>query len=143
MKDIRDFRITDAHLQEFGYTRGCLGCDAQRHGIPKGMRTNACHARIEFDIKAKKPEAPEMMRRDERHSIGLKRFTKQSAKQQMRGPFRGVTSPSIVQMPPRRLCNNHKGSQKTWTMTTPISTMKPQALRKNAAQALRRKWMQR
>ena len=66
-KDIRDVRITDAHLQEFGYTLGCAGCDAKRHGSSKRMHTNVCRARIESDIKTKNPEAPEMMRRDERH----------------------------------------------------------------------------
>ena len=67
VKDIRDFRITDAHLQEFGYTLGCPGCDAKRHGTPKRMHTNPCRTRIASDIRAKRPEAPEMMRRDERH----------------------------------------------------------------------------
>ena len=41
----RNFRIIDAHLEKFGYTPECLGCEAKRLGIPKRVHSSVCRLR--------------------------------------------------------------------------------------------------
>ena len=67
VRDIRDFRITDANFEEFGFTQGCLGCDAKRHGKGKRAHSQQCRTRIEAGIKAKDPDDPVLQRREDRH----------------------------------------------------------------------------
>ena len=67
MKDVRDCSITDAHLEEFGHTPGCAGCEAKRHGAVRRMHNRTCRMRMESEIKKKRPEDPWLQRRDDRH----------------------------------------------------------------------------
>ena len=65
---VRDFKITDAHLEEFGFTKYCPGCDAKRHGTARRGHTADCRIRIEEAIRQRYPEDPAIARRDERHA---------------------------------------------------------------------------
>ena len=58
MKDVWDFRLTAAHLQEFRHTPGCAGCEAKRHGAARRMHNQTCRMRMESEIKKKRPEDP-------------------------------------------------------------------------------------
>ena len=63
----RDFRIIDKHLQEHGFTKDCIGCDAKRFNLPKRPHSKQCRERVEAAIKEKDPDAPKLQRRDNRH----------------------------------------------------------------------------
>ena len=67
-KHVRDFKITNAHLEEFGFTPGCPGCDAKRHGTARRGHNAHCRVRIEDAIKERYPEDPALTRRDARHA---------------------------------------------------------------------------
>ena len=78
-KDVRDFRITDAHLEEFGHTPGCAGCEAKRHGAARRMHNRTCRMRMESEIKKKRPEDPWLQRRDDRHVAWAEEYDRAEA----------------------------------------------------------------
>ena len=61
----RDFKIYDAYLQKFGFTRDCMGCNAKRQGIPKRVHSRTCRLRIEAGRRADNPETLALVPRDE------------------------------------------------------------------------------
>ena len=67
-RHVRDFKITNAHMEEFGYTPGCPGCDAKRHGTARRGHNAHCRVRIEDAIRERYPEDPALTRRDARHA---------------------------------------------------------------------------
>ena len=46
---VRVFRITLEIIKRFGYTRGCLGCEAKLFGIEHRNHTPACRARLRLE----------------------------------------------------------------------------------------------
>ena len=63
----REFKITAAHLQKYGHTPDCLGCKAKLLDMAKRPHSKACRERIETAIRTEYPEAPTLVKRDERH----------------------------------------------------------------------------
>ena len=62
----RDFRITDVLLEKYGYTEGCIGCEAKIDGTARRGHSKACRQRIEEAVREDNPEAEFIRRRDER-----------------------------------------------------------------------------
>ena len=59
---IRDFRITKELLAKYGYTPGCMGCTANKHGSDRRGRTVRCRQRLEQCMRDDEGEA--LQRRD-------------------------------------------------------------------------------
>ena len=62
----RDFRITDTLMEKYGYTEGCIGCEAKIDGTARRGHSKACRQRIEQAVREDNPEAEFIRRRDER-----------------------------------------------------------------------------
>ena len=86
IKHVRDFRITDTFLTEFGYTPDCVGCDAKRHGAAKRAHSTECRTRIENEILAKYPESPALQQRLDRHVAWSESIAKAQLAQKQAAP---------------------------------------------------------
>ena len=62
----RNFRITQDILDAFGYTEGCLGCEARSYGTDHRSHSAACRARLENNMIEDEKLKQMIYRRDAR-----------------------------------------------------------------------------
>ena len=65
----RNFRIGDRLLEKYGFTEGCLGCEAKQKGDPPHVHSDACRSRLEKAMMEDEREAKVISGRNERKGV--------------------------------------------------------------------------